>query len=385
MAWKRTDPMEERIRFVMETLSGVFRMSELSDRYGVSRKTGYKWLQRYREGGWTGLQDRSRAPHQCPHRTAETVCEALITARRQHPHWGARTLLAWLRRREPEGKWPAASTAQQILKQAGEIPAQRRRRRHRPPPGAPLQLGVVAPHEVLTADFKGEFRTQDQRYCYPLTIADYQSRYLLACRGFSSTAGGPVEQVFREIFRACGLPRAIVTDNGTPFASNGVARLSQLSVWWIRLGIQPLQIQPGHPEQNPRHERMHRTLKEHTARPPAANRSAQQQAFDRFRFEYNQERPHQGLQAKTPAEVYRPSPRAYPRRLPALEYPGHWEIRRVGSNGCLGFQGKEWFVSQVLRGQKVGLEEVEDGLWSVYFGPVLLGRYDERQQRLHRI
>ena len=172
-------------------------------------------------------------------------------------------------------------------KQAGEIPAQRRRRRHRPPPGAPLQLGVVAPHEVLTADFKGEFRTQDRRYCYPLTIADYQSRYLLACRAFSSTAGGPVEQVFREIFRACGLPRAIVTDNGTPFASNGVARLSQLSVWWIRLGIQPLQIQPGHPEQNPRHERMHRTLKEHTARPPAANRSAQQQAFDRFRFEYN--------------------------------------------------------------------------------------------------
>jgi hypothetical protein len=243
---------------------------------------------------------------------------------------------------------------------------------------------VVAPHEVLTADFKGEFRTQDRCYCYPLTIADYQSRYLLACRGFSSTAGGPVEQVFREIFRACGLPRAIVTDNGTPFASNGVARLSQLSVWWIRLGIQPLQIQPGHPEQNARHERMHRTLKDETTRPPARNREAQQQVFDRFRFEYNQERPHQGLQSRTPAEVYCPSPRDYPRRLPPLEYPGHWEIRRVGSNGCMGFQGKEWFLSHNLQGQKVGLEEVEDGIWSCYFGPVLLARYDERQQRVYR-
>ena len=351
MPWKRTDPMEERLRFVMEARSEVFQMSELSERYGVSRKTAYKWLQRYREGGVTGLQDRSRAPHQCPHRTPEAVGEALIAARRQHPHWGARTLLAWLRRREPEGKWPAPSTAQQILKQAGEIPPQRRRRR-RGPPGAPLQLGTVAPHEVLTADFKGEFRTQDRRYCYPLTITDYQSRYLLACRAFYSTAG--------------------------------VARLSRLSVWWIRLGIQPLQIQPGHPEQNARHERMHRTLKDETTRPPARNREAQQQVFDRFRFEYNQERPHQGLQSRTPAEVYCPSPRDYPRRLPPLEYPGHWEIRRVGSNGCMGFQGKEWFLSHNLQGQKVGLEEVEDGIWSCCFGPVLLARYDERQQRVYR-
>ena len=383
MPWKRTDPMEERLRFVMEARSEVFQMSELSERYGVSRKTAYKWLQRYREGGVTGLQDRSRAPHQCPHRTPEAVGEALIAARRQHPHWGARTLLAWLRWREPEGKWPAPSTAQQILKQAGEIPPQRRRRR-RGPPGAPLQLGTVAPHEVLTADFKGEFRTQDRRYCYPLTITDYQSRYLLACRAFYSTAGEPVERVFREMFRESGLPRAIVTDNGTPFATTGVARLSRLSVWWIRLGIQPLQIQPGHPEQNARHERMHRTLKDETTRPPARNREAQQQVFDRFRFEYNQERPHQGLQSRTPAEVYCPSPRDYPRRLPPLEYPGHWEIRRVGSNGCMGFQGKEWFLSHNLQGQKVGLEEVEDGIWSCYFGPVLLARYDERQQRVYR-
>ncbi|MDA2938372.1 integrase core domain-containing protein [Acidobacteria bacterium AH-259-A15] len=383
MPWKRTDPMEERMRFVMEAESDIFEMSELCQRYAVSRKTGYKWLQRYGQEGVAGLQDRSRAPRHCPHRTPEAIGEVLMEARHRHPHWGAGKLVDWLKLRQPEVKWPAASTAQEILKQAGLIEPKRRRHR-RDPRGSPLQLGEVAPHEVLTADFKGEFRTGDRRYCYPLTIADYQSRYLLACRAFCSTAGGPVERVFREIFREYGLPRAIVTDNGTPFASTGVARLSRLSVWWIRLGIQPLRIQPGHPEQNPRHERMHRTLKEETSRPPARNRQAQQRVFDRFRAEYNQERPHQGLQAKTPAQVYRPSPRAYPRRLPPLEYPGHFEIRRVSPNGCLSFKRKALFLSGALKGQKVGLEEIEDAIWSFYFGPLLLGRYDERQQRLHR-
>ena len=384
MPWKRTDPMEERMRLVMEVESEVFQMSELCERYGVSRKTGYKWLERYRKEGVAGLQDRSRAPLHCPHRTPEAIGKVLIKARHSHPYWGGGKLVDWLRLRQPEVKWPAASTAQEILKQAGLIEPKRRRRRRQGPTPALLQLGEVAPHEVLTADFKGEFRTRDRRYCYPLTIADYPSRYLLACRAFCSTAGGPVQRVFREIFQEYGLPRAIVTDNGTPFASTGVARLSRLSVWWIRLGIQPLRIQPGHPEQNARHERMHRTLKEETTRPPARNRQAQQRVFDRFRAEYNQERPHQGLQAKTPAQVYRPSPRAYPSRLPLLEYPGYFEIRRVSPNGCLNFKRKALFIGEALKGQKVGLEEIEDGIWSFYFGPVLVGRYDERQQRLHR-
>ena len=384
MPWNRTDPMEERIRFVMEAKSDVFQMSELCQRYGVSRKTGYKWLQRYRQEGLAGLQDRSRAPRHCPHRTPQAIADILIEARHQRPHWGAGMLMDRLKRRQPEVKWPATSTAQEILKQAGLIQPKRRRRRRQGSPHSPLQLGEVAPHEVLTADFKGEFRTRDRRYCYPLTIADHTSRYLLACRAFSSTAGGPVKQVFREIFREYGLPRAILTDNGTPFATTGVARLSRLAVWWIRLGIQPLRIQPGHPEQNPRHERMHRTLKQETTRPPARNPLSQQQVFDRFREEYNQERPHQGLQAKTPADVYRRSTRAYPKRLLPLEYLGHWEIRRVSPNGCLSFKRKVLFLSHALEGQKVGLEETKEGIWSFYFGPVLLGRYDERQQRLHR-
>lgn len=381
MPWKETEPMKERVCFVAEVEEGRFNMSELSERYGVSRKTGYKWWGRYQEEGMAGLQDRSRAPHHSPQRTPEEVAEAIVEARRKHPRWGARTLLAWLKRRHPEVKWPVGSTAQEILKREGLIEP-RRRRRGRACGSKPV-LEVGEPHEVLTADFKGEFRTQNGYYCYPLTVADYLSRYLLACRAFASTAGGPVKKVFVQIFREYGLPRAILTDNGTPFASTGLRGLSRLSVWWIRLGIDPVLIQPGHPEQNGRHERMHRTLKEHTTRPPAANRAAQQKSFDRFRAEYNQERPHQALQDRTPLEVYRPSERPYPKRLPRLEYPGYFEVRRVGSNGCIRWRCQPLFLSHVLRGQDVALNEIEEGIWSLCFGPVLLGRYDERQQRLY--
>ncbi len=381
MPWKETEPMKERVCFVAEVEEGRFNMSELSERYGVSRKTGYKWWGRYQKEGIMGLQDRSRTPHHSPTRTPEKVAEAILEAKQKHPRWGARTLLPWLRRRHPEVKWPVSSTAQEILKRKGLTEPRRRRRRHASRSEPVLEVGK--PHEVLTADFKGEFRTQDGSYCYPLTVADYMSRYLLACQGFASTAGGPVKGVFVQIFREYGLPQAILTDNGTPFASTGLCRLSRLSVWWIRLGIDPVLIQPGHPEQNGRHERMHRTLKEHTTRPPAANRAAQQKGFNRFRAEYNQERPHQALQERTPAEVHRPSERPYPKRLPRLEYPGYFEVRRVGSNGCIRWQGHRLFLSGVLQGQDVGLNEIEDGIWSVCFGSVLLGRYDERQQRLY--
>lgn len=381
MPWKETELMKERVCFVAKVEEGRFNMSELSERYGVSRKTGYKWWGRYQEEGIVGLQDRSRAPHHSPHRTPEKVAEAIVEARRKHPRWGAHTLLAWLGRRHPEVKWPADSTAQEILKREGLIEP-RRRRRGRASGSKPV-LEVKEPHEVLTADFKGEFRTRDGYYCYPLTVEDYISRYLLACRAFGSTAGGPVKGVLVQIFREYGLPRVILTDNGTPFASTALRRLSRLSVWWIRLGIDPVLIQPGHPEQNGRHERMHRTLKEHTTLPPAGNRGAQQKRFDRFQAEYNQERPHQALQDRTPAEVYRPSARPYPKRLPRVEYPGYFEVRRVGSNGCIHWRGQRLFLSNVLQGQDVGLNEIEDGIWSVCFGPVLLGRYDERQQCLY--
>jgi putative transposase len=244
---------------------------------------------------------------------------------------------------------------------------------------------------VWTADFKGHFRTRDSLYCYPLTVKDGFSRFLLGCKGLLSTEHEGVEPVFERLFREYGLPGVIRTDNGVPFATQAIRRLSRLAVWWIKLGIVPELIEPGHPEQNGRHERMHRTLKAETAKPPAANLRAQQRVFDRFRREYNEERPHEAIGQRTPASLYHPSARAYPDKLPAIEYPGHFEVRRVSRNGGVRWRchrsqgpGQPWLnVSHVLAGEYVGLEEVDTEIWSVYFGSVLLGRFDEREMKIY--
>jgi len=240
---------------------------------------------------------------------------------------------------------------------------------------------MCAPNDVWTADFKGEFLTRDHRYCYPLTIADGYSRYLLACRGQRSTALHSARQSFQAAFRAYGLPLQILTDNGTPFASTAIGGLSRLSVWWIKLGIHPVRIEPGRPDQNGRHERMHRTLKAETTRPPAANLAAQQRRFERFRLCYNEQRPHQGLKGQVPAAHYRPSPRPYPEREPEIRYPGHFKVLRVCANGCLKWHNRFIFITTVLHTESLGLEPIDDGLWSVYFGPVLLGRISERDYK----
>ncbi len=378
MPWKETTPMDQRMRFVADVTSCRYTMTELCRIYGISRKTGYKWSRRYGEGGVDGLRDRSPRPHSCPHRIEVRSEEALVAERRAHPLWGARKLLVRLRRRHPSWSWPAPSTATALLKRHGLVEP-RQRRRAKLPPGKP-ELWVEHPNDLWTADFKGEFRTGDGQLCYPLTVADRFSRFLLACEGRTSTARVGALPVFEEAFRSYGLPAAILTDNGPPFAAPlAPRRLSRLSVWWIKLGIRPVLIQPGHPEQNGSHERMHRTLRSETARPPAANPTAQQKAFDRFRGEYNHERPHEGIGLVPPAERYRSSPRLYPRRLPELCYPGHFEVRTVRSKGEIKWQGKKLFLSEMLYREPVGLEEVDDGLWSVYFGPVLLGRYDEQE------
>ncbi len=238
------------------------------------------------------------------------------------------------------------------------------------------------PNDVWSADYKGHFRMGNRRYCYPLTVKDGYSRYVLGCRGLSSTASGEAKPVFRRVFEEFGLPWRILTDNGSPFATTAIGRLSRLSVWWIRLGIEPVLIEPGHPEQNPRHERMHRTLKAETARPPKSSLRAQQRAFDRFLEEYNEERPHQALGGETPADVYELSPRAYPAKLPVIEYPGHYEVRYVSSNGGVKWHNDFVFISRVLIGEYVGFEEIDDGIWSLYFGSVELGRFDERQRQI---
>jgi transposase InsO family protein len=380
MPWLETDVIKERTRFVLEYESGLFTMTELCERFGISRQTGYELWKRYQGAGLAGLADRARGPKSCPHRTAAEVEQALVALRRRYPHWGPVTLLARLNKLNPTLPLPAASTAGEILKRQGLVRARARRRQHRHP-GRPY-VPMHAPNDVWTADFKGEFLMGDHRYCYPLTIADGYSRYLLACKGQSSTAFDGVRASFLAAFRHYGLPRQILTDNGTPFATRALCGLSRLSVWWIKLGIHPVRIEPGCPQQNGRHERMHRTLKAEATRPPAAHLAVQQRRLERFRRRYNEERPHRALGGEVPASLYRGSRRSYPQRVPELTYPGHYKIHRVCANGCLAWRGRFIFVSAVLAGEPIGLEPIDDGLWSVHFGPLLLARFDERADRL---
>ena len=381
MPWSETSPLDERTRFVRDARSGLYSMTELCRRFGISRKTGYKWLRRFAEDGAAGLQDRSRAPRRCPHRMDTRAAEALVRARRGHPTWGPRKLVAWLAEREPTLRLPAPSSVGALLAREGLVRRRRRRPRRHEHPGRP-QAPAREANDLWTADFKGEFKMRDGRYCYPLTIADQASRYLLTVQALDTTEGGPVQGIFAGLFQEVGLPRAIQTDNGTPFASRGIHGLSRLSVWWIELGIQPVRIQPGRPEQNGAHERMHRTLKAETVIPPAGSRSAQQRRFNRFRTEYNEERPHEALGQRPPAARYRTSKRRLPQSPPWHRYPDHFQTRWVASNGAFCFP-KPIFLSTALAHKPIGLEEIEPGVWSIHFHDVLLGRLQEQERKIY--
>lgn len=389
MPWCETTPMRERLEFLRDHQRGFFSFAALCRHYEISRKTGYKWLGRFAEDGLGGLADRSRAPKTPAHQVEAALVDALLEIRRRHPTWGPRKIVAYLRARGGDLTWPAASTVGEILRRHGLT--QPRRRHSRPGhPGAPVSA-MDSPNSVWTADFKGHFKTGDGRYCYPLTVVDGFSRYLLACQALISTEHELAKPVFERLFNEYGLPAIIRSDNGVPFATQAIGRISRLSAWWIKLGITPETIEPSHPEQNGRHERMHRTLKAQATRPPAATCTAQQRVFHRFRTDYNEERPHEALGQATPSSLYQQSPRSLPNRVPAPEYPAHFEVRRVSHNGGIRWRHSSsvgpnngWlFISQVLNEEPVGLEEVDDGIWSVYFGPVLLGRFDERELKLY--
>jgi putative transposase len=384
MPWREMSPMDQRLEFVREYATGLFTMTELAAQYGVSRKTGYHWLDRYDAEGALGLQDRSRRPHSSPQTTDAELIAALVAQRRRHPRWGAKKLLAVVKRRQPDAAWPARSTVCDALKTRGLLVP--RQRRQRPVPPRPSPLGPIThANEVWTADFKGHFRTGDGVYCYPLTVRDGFSRFVLCCDGLAGYTYDATRARFVRAFVAYGLPVRIRSDNGTPFAGAGVGRLSRLAVWWMRLGIVPERIAPGHPEQNGSHEQFHAVLKADTARPPAATRPAQQRRFRRFCHEYNHERPHEALADRVPARLYEASPRPYPRRLPPLDYAGHWEVRRVFENGCLWWRQRSLFLSEALVGQDVGFEEVGEGVWTIYFATVALARFDERCHRIQRL
>lgn len=377
MPWREMRPMDQRKEFVREYRRGLYTMTELAERYGISRKTGYALVRRVEELGVAGLQPQSRRPHTSPHQTPDHVAALLVDAKRKHPAWGPAMLLDWLRPRHREIRgWPAVSTAGAILKREGLVQA-RRKRSPRTHPGV-VDPFTEVPNDLWTADFKGQFRTQDQIYCYPLTIADQHTRFLLSCHGLWSVKGEEARPVFERAFREYGLPRAIRTDNGPPFVTRALCGLSHLNVWWMRLGIQHQRIRPASPQENGAHERMHRTLKREAIRPPRATMRAQQRAFDAFRTEYNDERPHTHHGGRPPASQYEPSPREYPSRLPDLEYDGHYMVKRVTPVGTFRFKTKLLFIANALRGYRIGLDEEADGVWSIYFGSILLAKLDER-------
>jgi transposase InsO family protein len=372
--------MDQKTQFIADYLRQSQSITELCLHYGISRKTAYKWITRYHEQGLSGLEDQSRKPLSCPHQTDPQLVEALLDARRRHPTWGAKKLLKLLSKSDPQQDWPSRSTVCDLLARRGLI-KKPRRRRHLSHPGKPTTI-ITAPNQVWCADFKGQFKTRDGIYCYPLTITDACSRYLICCQGLLSTECVSAKAVFQKVFRNFGLPSSIRTDNGVPFATVSLGRLSRLSAWWIRLGIVPELIEPGKPQQNGRHERMHRTLKAETTRPVAGNLSAQQRKFNAFREEYNELRPHEAIKLETPASLYQPSLRQMPRKLPALEYPAHFETRYVSYNGGIRWRSDWVNVSICCAGEYVGLEEIDNGIWNVYFGPVKLGRLIEEKMRI---
>ncbi len=371
MPWRESRPMDERVKFIAAYLKGEMSLIRVCESFGVSRKTGYKWIERYVGRGVQGLMDMSRRPRTSPNAVSDEIQDLLVEARKQHPFWGPKKVLVATQGLYPGLRLPAASTVGDILTRHGLT--RPRRRSHRTPPYTQPFLGYDQPNAVWCADFKGDFQMGNGQRCYPLTISDGFSRYLLKCEGLKRTRESDAKPVFELAFREFGLPFSIRTDNGAPFSSRAPAGLSFLAIWWIRLGIRPERIQPGHPEQNGRHERMHRTLKAETARPPRANMKAQQSAFDRFRGEYNRERPHEALGQRPPAAVYEPSPRPFPAIIPPLEYPPELETRRVKNGGRISWDGALWYVSDNLSNEIVGVKPIDDHKCIVYFGRLQIG------------
>ena len=373
--------MDEKLAFVVDCLRGELPMTALCEDYGISRKTGYKWLGRYRDHGPEGLVERSRAPHRHGRSMAPETADAIVALRHERPHWGPRKLRAVLMRSHPDVVWPAASTMGDLLRAEGLVSARRRRRRV----AAPCRRfrTANAPNDVWCIDFKGWFRTRDGERCDPLTVSDAHSRYLLACV-IVPPRTEEVRPILEQLFTRHGLPLAMRSDNGAPFAGTGAGGLSRLSVGWVKAGIALERIEPGQPQQNGRHERMHRTLKAETARPPAASASQQQARFDRFRQDYNHDRPHEALGQRPPAALWRPSPRPYPEPLAEPWYDAWHAVRRVRTDGSIKWGGERVFISETLTGETVGVAETDSGDWIVRFADIDLGIIDRRTGKLRR-
>jgi transposase InsO family protein len=376
--------MDARMSFLVQVNESDESFSALCRRFGISRKTGYKWCGRYEAYGPSGLEDRSPVAVHSPHAVAAEQVDIIVGLRKEHPFWGPKKLLGWLKDHRSDKSWPAASTMGDVLKRNGLIRPRRRRVR------APMSMDPLAPthqaNDTWCVDFKGHFALGDKSRCHPLTVTDQYSRYLLKCEALTEPTLPPVKHHFELAFREYGMPERIRSDNGPPFATVGLGGLSDLSIWWIKLGILPERIEPGQPQQNGRHERMHKTLKQEATQPPGASLAEQQRIFDRFRRGYNDERPHEALGQKPPSSRYCTSPRAFPDKPRSPEYPESSHVRRLDDHGRLHWHGKH-LVARCLAGEPVGIEPVDEDTWELRYGSVLLAELvvKNKQLRLERV
>ena len=378
MPWKEYRVMDERMKFIARLLEGE-TMTDLCREFGISRKTGYKIWDRYQFSGVEGLTDRSRRPIRYGNQLPMQVEKTILGIKNEYPHWGAPKIRERLKRRYPDIRIPAKSTIHAVLDRHGLV--QKRKRRGQYKSNGTNLLSTENPNDLWCADYKGQFMLGNKKYCYPLTITDFASRYLIACEALENNKEQFAITTFERVFKEFGLPKTIRTDNGVPFASTGMFNLSKLSVWWLRLGINLERIKPGHPEQNGRHERMHLTLKKEATKPAGQNFLQQQSKFDDFIEEFNTERPHQGLEMKCPSEVYTSSERIY-QGLPPVEYPLHDRTITVTLCGRICMDGLKVNFCRSFSGQQIGVKEVEDKLWLVSFMDYDVGYFDEESKKV---
>jgi putative transposase len=385
MPWIETEPMNEKIKFIsafLENKTSTFQ--ELCKRFNISCKTGYKYVNRYQLEGVEGLKERSKAPHCHWNQIPEFIENSILELKYHRPSWGSKKILNWLMQEKSEYSWPAKSTIDELFKKHHLVkPAKRKRR------AAPYTEPFVVcsnSNDCWSMDYKGQFRLGNQQLCYPLTITDNFSRYLLAVEGNPQISGVQVKQVLTRLFIELGLPLALRSDNGVPFAGNGLAGLSQLAVWLIQLNIVPERIRSGHPEENGRHERMHLTLKKETASPPQWDERKQQQCFNEFKKIFNEQRPHEGIEFKRPAWLYQSSSRNFPSKIPPVEYDSTYEnIRKIRTNGTMKWQGKEIFISETLTGKRIGMKSYSDHEWLLYFSFMPLGIFSEKTLKVNKL
>lgn len=385
MTWKEQSMEDQKQQFILLWKTGKFTMTSLCREFGITRPTGYKIIERYEKEGWEALREQSRCHWSHPNQTPQEMVDAIVEIRTKYPRWGARKVCAILEREWDIDSIPHHSTVNAIMKRNG-LTVPRRKAIRRISNNFPV-FNPVKPNEIWSADFKGKFRMGNTVYCHPLTIADSMSRYLFAIKGMENPTTEGAKPIFERVFRENGLPLQLHTDNGAPFGNAlSLRRMTRLSVWVMEIGVTPVYSDPGHPEQNGRHERMHRDLKAAATRPPAGCMVSQQKVFDRFIREYNFERPHEALDMKTPSKVHVRSNREYPRVIRDWDYAREITPRYVSGNGAIRWGSNDWImISTALSGKYVGMEEVAEGLWKLYYRHVELGYFEERSKKVYEI